>query len=494
MDDAGGFVVFAPRAIGRRQLIAGAGVAVMAAGLAACDSGDDERSEVTSGAAPDTSGAPATTGAPSTTGSDATTASAPESSAPAGGGSEEEVKAIALFATPLQNQFAAWAFEYVAEGADVGEIEAIANDVASEDDAAYYDAWYEHATRHRAKAEEAEAQGKMHTALYHHMRAAVYASVSYKLLFGAPVDPRLATAFETQTTSFDRAMGLIDPPAERLNVTLDGNQLVVYFLRAKDAAPGEPRPTIVMVNGYDASVSDMYLAMGLQALPRGYHVVLVDGPGQGALLVQDGVPMIAEWERVIGPVVDALVGRPDVDPARIVLQGWSLGGQLSLRGAAGEPRIAAVVSDPPAWSLYEQLAPAFQAFGLSPEAIAQLPEISDEDLAKMEAGVNSNQRFYWIFVQRGLWVNGATDLRDWLQKIAPFTLEGVSDGIQCPVLGTFADRDALAVGAQSTLDRLNAPTTLLPFSAAEGAGAHQETLNRALAETLILDWLDETLA
>ncbi len=289
-------------------------------------------------------------------------------------------------------------------------------------------------------------------------------------------------------------MALIEPPAEPLDVTLDGNRLVVYFLRAKDAAPGEPRPTIVMVNGYDASVSDMYLAMGLQALPRGYHVVLVDGPGQGALLVQDGVPMIAEWERVIGPVVDALVGRPDVDPARIVLQGWSLGGQLSLRGAAGEPRIAAVVSDPPAWSLYEQLAPAFAAFGLSPEAIAELPEISDEDLAKMEAGVNSNQRFYWIFVQRGLWVNGATDLRDWLQKIAPFTLEGVSDGIQCPVLGTFADRDPLAVGAQSTLDRLNVPTTLLPFSAAEGAGGHQETLNRALAETLILDWLDETLA
>ena len=244
MDHGGGFEATASRAVGRRQLIAGAGVAVMAAGLAACDSGDDERSDVTSSAGPDTSGAPSTTSAPSTTGSDVTTASAPESSAPAGGASEEdEVKAIALFATPLQNQFAAWAFEYVAEGADVGEIEAIANDVASEDDAAYYDAWYEHATRHRAKAEEAEAQGKSRTALYHHLRAAVYASVSYKLLFGAPVDPRLATAFETQTTSFDRAMALIDPPAERLDVTLDGNQLVVYFLRAKDAAPGEPRPT-----------------------------------------------------------------------------------------------------------------------------------------------------------------------------------------------------------------------------------------------------------
>jgi hypothetical protein len=112
----------------------------------------------------------------------------------------------------------------------------------------------------------------------------------------------------------------------------------------------------------------------------------------------------------------------------------------------------------------------------------------------MEAGVNANQQFHWIFVQRGLWVNGATDLREWLQKIAPFTLDGVSDNIRCPVLGTFADQDVLARNARSTLERLSAPTTLLPFAAAEGAGGHQETLNRALAETLILDWLDDTLA
>jgi hypothetical protein len=91
-------------------------------------------------------------------------------------------------------------------------------------------------------------------------------------------------------------------------------------------------------------------------------------------------------------------------------------------------------------------------------------------------------------------VNGATDLRDWLNKVAQFTLEGRSDNIRCPVLGTFADRDPLALGAKETLDRLRAQTTLFTFTAAEGAGGHQETLNRELAETRILDWLDVTLA
>jgi hypothetical protein len=53
-----------------------------------------------------------------------------------------------------------------------------------------------------------------------------------------------------------------------------------------------------------------------------------------------------------------------------------------------------------------------------------------------------------------------------------FTLEGRSDRIRCPVLGTFADRDPLALNAKETLSRLKAPTTLMTFTAAEGAGGH----------------------
>jgi alpha-beta hydrolase superfamily lysophospholipase len=403
-------------------------------------------------------------------------------------------RAIQLFDTPLQNQFAAWAFEYVAEGADVGEIEAIANDMTSSDDAAYYHAWHRHAKLHRAKADDAKRQGKAQTARYHYLRATVYASVSYKLLFGKPVDPRLSAAFQTQMSSFKRAMELTRPRVEPLHVTLDGHRLSAFFMRAAGNGRHRRGPVIITVNGYDASVSDMYFAMGHQATARGYHVVLVDGPGQGELLIRDRLPLTPAWERVIRPVVDAVVKRRDVDRKRLVLQGWSLGGHLCLRAATGEPRVAAVVSDPPAWSLIEgQLVPSAAQLGLSPAAAARLPTISDDDLAKMTAAINANQRLRWIFLQRGLWVNAANNLRDWLQKAAAFTLQGRSNRIRCPVLGTFADRDPLALNAKQTLSRLKAPTTLMTFTATEGAGGHQETLNRALAETRIIDWLDDTL-
>jgi pimeloyl-ACP methyl ester carboxylesterase len=452
--------------VGRRGFLVGAGSAAAAVGL----SGYEGRAQASS-AARGQSGSTETAGASPVT-----------------------QRSIQLFATPLQNQFAAWAFEYVAKGADVGEIEAIASDMTSDDDAAYYEAWYSHAKLHRAKADEAKQRGKTDTARYHYLRATVYASVSYKLLFGTPVDPRLSAAFKTQMSSFERALALNHPPAEPLDVNLDGHRLSAFFLRAPGSGRHR-RPVIITVNGYDASVSDMYLAMGHQAVARGYHVVLVDGPGHGELLVRDGLPLIPAWERVIRPVVDAVVKRPDVDRKRLVLQGWSLGGHLCLRGATGEPRVAAVVSDPPAWSLIEgQLIPAAAQLGLSPEAAARLPEISDADLANMMAAIEGEQRLRWVFLQRGLWVNGASDLRDWLQKVALFTLEGRSDRIRCPVLGTFADRDPLALNAKEALSRLKAPTTLMTFTAAEGAGGHQETLNRALAETRILDWLDDTLS
>jgi hypothetical protein len=42
----------------------------------------------------------------------------------------------------------------------------------------------------------------------------------------------------------------------------------------------------------------------------------------------------------------------------------------------------------------------------------------------MEASIGQNQQFHWIFIQRGLWVNGAPDLRNWLKTIASFTLGG----------------------------------------------------------------------
>ena len=62
--------------------------------------------------------------------------------------------------------------------------------------------------------------------------------------------------------------------------------------------------------------------------------------------------------------------------------------------------------------------------------------------------------------------------------------------IRCPTLITAADRDPLARGAQSLYDARTSPKAIMQFTAAEGAGAHVETMNRSLLNRRVFDWLD----
>ena len=131
--------------------------------------------------------------------------------------------------------------------------------------------------------------------------------------------------------------------------------------------------------------------------------------------------------------------------------------------------------------------------GLSQQDLDNLPDISDAALAVLERAVEHNRSVRWNFVSRDYWVNGAHDLRSLLHAVAPFTMDGLADRITCPVLGTTAENDPMSADAEVLLARMKCPTTLLRFTAAEGAGTHCELLNRALLNRRVLDWLDDTL-
>src|SRR6185437_11454490 len=103
--------------------------------------------------------------------------------------------------------------------------------------------------------------------------------------------------------------------------------------------------TIFHIGGYDGTAEELYAA-ACPALARGYAFAAVDGPGQGALLYDQRVPMRPDWENVVPRMFDALVTNPEVDPTRVTLVGRSFGGFLAPRGAAGEHRLAALIVDP----------------------------------------------------------------------------------------------------------------------------------------------------
>lgn len=399
-----------------------------------------------------------------------------------------------LFPDPLHDEFAALATGAVTAGAaDYGEVVAIAEAFPDDgDDSAYYGAWSAAAERHLERADEALGSGHERTAQGHLLRAATYYGVAIKPWFGAPVDPRMSAGFEGCTAAFDRAMVLGPRPAERLTVPFEGYELPTWFVPAVGSAPGESRPVVIASNGYDATLPETHFGIGKAASERGYHVVLFDGPGQGALLVRDGIGLIADWERVVTAVVDAIVDRDDVDSDRIALHGWSLGGYLAPRAATGEQRLAAVVADPALWSMIDGMRGLVTALG-SPELAAGLPDLPADAAARMLEKINGDRGLEWKIVKRGFWVHGVDDLEGYIRSAATFTLDGLADGIRCPLLGTTTEGDPLAAGARAFLDRLSCPTTLLEFTEDEGAGGHCELQNRWLLNSSALDWLDETL-
>lgn len=400
-----------------------------------------------------------------------------------------------LFKDDLHNDFGTWALAYIPYGgADIGEVEAVAQATGTGDDAAYHAAWTAAGDRLAQEAAAALTKGHRASARDLYLRASVFYAGSLHPLYGAPVDPRLLAAFRKQTDALKAGFALCDPPIEPQFIPFAGQPMPAYFIPAQ-GHERDVRPLIIFNNGYDATMTDTYFAAAVAASRRGYHALLFDGPGQAAMLYEHGVPLRPDWETVIKAVVDFAVTHPLVDDKRIALSGWSLGGHLAPRGASGEPRIAALIADPGTWSIAGGFRTAFiHSFGLKPEAASDLGTLDQAIIDKFDAFVRGNRALTWKVVQRGFWVHGVDNTRDYLASAELFTLDGRAELIRCPTLVTMAENDPVGASAPVLFEALRCPKTFMQFKASEGAGGHCEMGNRSLLNRRVLDWLDEQFA
>lgn len=398
-----------------------------------------------------------------------------------------------LFRNPLHERLGTWPLAYIPfGGADYGEVAAIAREVDDGDDEDFYNAWMRAAERIAQDAADTLARGQRAMAAALWQKASVFHATAYHPIYGAPPDPRLIAAQAMETDAFDRAMALRDTPAQQLDIPLGDTVLPGYLIRST-SHPDETRPLLILNNGYDSTMADIYYMAAVSALARGYHCLIFDGPGQGSVLVRGGVPMRADWEAVIHAVVDVAVTLPRIDTSRIALYGMSLGGYLAPRAASGEPRLAACIADPGLWSIVGAFRAQAIRLGVDPSK-TRLSEVDDATLGALQRFIESDRMLVWNIVQRGYWVHGVTSLRDYLREAEAFTMDGRAEAIACPMLLTQAEEDPLARGTAAFFDALHCPKTMLRFGAAEGAGDHCEMGNRTLANRRVLDWLDGVFA
>jgi pimeloyl-ACP methyl ester carboxylesterase len=191
---------------------------------------------------------------------------------------------------------------------------------------------------------------------------------------------------------------------------------------------------------------------------------------------------------VIGPVLDDLLARPEVDPARVAVIGLSLGGYLAPRAASGDPRLAACVADCGSFDLFQAAVarlPGPLAGGLPAGQVSRL-------LRRLLAYVARQPTGGWA-LRRGQLVHGAADPAAYLLALREYTLADRAAAITCPVLVCQAEGDAISASAPQLAAALTGDKELMLFTAAEGAGDHCEAGARTLFHARAFGWLDRVL-
>lgn len=369
-------------------------------------------------------------------------------------------------------------------GADVGECIQTAARITATDLGLWHDEWRATAERVRDLGREAEARGHRESARQAYLRASNYFRTAGVFAMGAPLDPRLVQAHGDEVDCFRAGAALLDTPPDVVAIPYEEHALPGYLFRP--AEDGERRPTVVLTTGYDGTAEELYFANAAAALARGYNVVAFDGPGQGAMIIDHGVPYRPDWEHVVTPVIDWTLAQDGVDPDRIVLMGLSFGGYLAPRAATKEHRLAACVSDCGPYDLFDTTArrmPGFLARQL-PDGNPMVLRLLDRLLARVLRQPTAG----WA-LRRNLMVHGLDTPRDYFAIAPEYSLKGLEGQITCPTFVCSAEADDLSIDAPELYAALTCPKAYVRFRSADGAGDHCEGLGRLLFHQQVFDWL-----
>jgi len=365
----------------------------------------------------------------------------------------------------------------------------------------YFDTFVALAKSVDAQAGQELAAGHIVSARGAYLRAASYYDLCLYFILGTSRRADEAGAYAAMQRCWHLASQLFDPAFEPVRIPYEGTWMPGYLLRP-DHRAGR-RPTVILNNGEDAQNVRMWANGAAAALERGYNVLIYEGPGQGSMLFERRIPFRYDWENVVKPVVDYLRSRPEVDPERIVLSGSSLGGELVIRAAAFEHRLAAVVADPGflslwlSWGMLEPKITGLFEQGLSKpeinaiwqkEGIPALSETQRFEIAKAAEGYGPQ------FLDPARAGKVFTDMYDLGMTLMRFTVADCVHQVTSPTLVTVYADDELVVppdkqGAE-VYELLRCDKRLHHFTVAEGAQMHCAPMAPRLRNQAVYDWLD----
>lgn len=388
----------------------------------------------------------------------------------------------------LEDQFKRSAAAAYCGAADLGELLVAAAAVAAPGDpGAWYTAWSAGAERAETLAARA---GDRRSAADAWLRASEYWRQAFFFLRDDIGDARLQTSWRCHRAAFRMALPLLPYPSSVAEIPFGTGHLSGYLLRPAGAAM--PRPTVILPAGYDSTAESGYAETAWMALARGMNAFTLEGPGQGGTLYRDGIPMRPDYEAVLSPALDWLLGQEGVNPAQLVLVGRSLAGYLAPRAAAHETRIAALVCDPGQFEFASRIR-AMLSRGIPGDGDALWAKITAADPRTDETlQLLLGQPPMRAMLAPRMPSLGATTVGNFIRKQAAFTLEGMAGHIRCPTLVVDCEGD-FASQSDSLFAALTCAKTLVRLAADSGAGGHCGGLGQHVWAGAVFPWIADAV-
>jgi pimeloyl-ACP methyl ester carboxylesterase len=363
-------------------------------------------------------------------------------------------------------------------GGDTGETLQTVRGLKAGDAQGWYDAWQATGDRVVAFANRTHDPIERGRAL---LRAHAYYRTAE--FFLPPHDAQRPPIWKKNVDAFYEGLDVLGIQHERFAVPYG-----IYHLNAV-YYPGPPgaelRPLILFFGGYDETMEEAYLSLGVAAYQHGYSILIYEGPGQGSVIREQGLVFTPEWEKPNGAILDAFL-QAHPKPGKIVLIGASLGGYLAPRAAAFDKRIDGVVS-------YDEF---FDGGAISsrnvPKVAIWLKEHGYYGVLNFLSGLKSDPGKRWA-QENGMWVFGAKDPWAMLDDFKAYTLAPVAAQIDIDVLilagadDHFVPLDQVEAYKKS-LSHARSVTSLV-FDRASGGSEHCQLGAPSLWHAALFDWL-----
>jgi alpha-beta hydrolase superfamily lysophospholipase len=323
----------------------------------------------------------------------------------------------------------------------------------------YLATWRKPRDRSVKRGQAYEKEGRRVSAGDAYLQAAAFSHREYVLHLRLGDAAEARRSYVHTRELFERGVGLVGPSISYERVSIPyGTGVLKGILVVPPGSKGQRLPVVYRTGGTDSTKESSFLGMiWAPFVDRGVACLMLDGPGQGEALNEQGLPLVPDWERAVKAAFDYLAMRPDVDARRLGLWGQSTGGYFGARGALPGTGAAAVVLQGACYDLLEDcydFCPSFR----------------------------KHLRF----------MMGATSDAQARGQLAAYNLRGLASRITVPISILHATRDNAVrfSGAQKLHAEIASKEKL--FSAPDGARELGDSAPDAVAD--LIDWLCARLA